>query len=121
VRLHDALAEQSNSPFRSAIVKLIEIVDEENAVLEGRRVVSHAGFTERKNHALRELMAIQRASGSTPLCDPCDSLLSRLSDGLKRNATLLKLHIAAVGEVSDIIISGLHAAESDGTYSRNRT
>ncbi len=62
MRLHDALAEQSNSPFRSAIVKLIEIVDEENAVLEGRRVVSHAGFTERKNHALRELMARVRAA-----------------------------------------------------------
>jgi hypothetical protein len=46
--------------------------------------------------------------------------LQRLSGGLSENARLLKLNIAAVGEISDILINGLREADSDGTYSRGQ-
>ena len=83
-------------------------------------ILLHAGFTDRKNQALRELMASQRSEDQRAAAKECETLLKRLSGALRTNAGLLKLHIAAVGEVSDIIIGGLREAELDGTYSRSR-
>lgn len=104
----------------TAVVKLIGVIEEENTLLRDHRVSLHAGFTERKNHALRELMAAQRADGAGQAIAAVKPLLQELAAALGTNARLLKLHIAAVGEVSDIIIGGLREAESDGTYSRSR-
>ena len=101
-----------------AVEKLIAVIEEENALLRDHRVTLHAGFTDRKNHALRELMAAQRADGAEQAIEVLRPLLQELAAALGSNARLLKIHIAAVGEVSDIIIGGLREAESDGTYSR---
>jgi hypothetical protein len=102
-------------------MKLIEVVEEENMALEQRRILVHAGFTDRKNQALRELMAAQRFGNTAEASRTAEPLLRRLSVALRANAALLKLHIAAVGELSDIIIGGLRAADSDGTYTRSRS
>jgi len=102
------------------VEKLIGVIEEENALLRDHKVILHTGFTERKNHALRELMAVQLAEGASKKIEAVRPLLLRLAAALGTNARLLKLHIAAVGEVSDIIIGGLREAESDGTYSRAR-
>lgn len=106
-----------SSDLLPALLKLIEILDEENSALSRHDLFSHAVFTDRKNHALRELMAAQRQQ---PIDAEVRPLLQRLSGALQENARLLKLHISAVGEISDIIVSGLRAADSDGTYSRTR-
>lgn len=103
-----------------ALTKIIDVVEEENASLLQHRICVHAGFTDRKNQALRELMAAQRSTGSLAAQQACRPLLAQLSSALRENARLLKLHIAAVGEISDIIIGGLREADSDGTYSRSR-
>lgn len=118
----DAAAFQSGqaSALTPALLKLIEVIEEENAVLESRRIVHHGGFTDRKNQCLRELMGAQRLEDPRSAANACKSLLYRLSDALRMNSALLKLHIGAVGELSDIIIGGLRDAESDGTYSRSR-
>ena len=108
----------ASAALQPALQKLVEIIEEENAVLQRHRVVSHAAFTDRKNHALRDLMTIQRHETSSPALSDCKPLLTRLSTALKINATLLKLHISAMGEISDIIIGSLREADSDGTYSR---
>jgi hypothetical protein len=108
------------SSLSQAILKLLEVIEDENAVLRDHRIVAHAGFTDRKNQALRELMAAQRSEIPVEAARSCKDLLRSLSMALHDNAGLLKLHIGAVGELSDIIISGLREAESDGTYSRNR-
>ena len=103
-----------------ALLKLVELIDEENAILSEHGIANHAGFTDRKNQILREIMAAQRSESPEVTAHGCRDLLERLSAALRQNATLLKLHIEAVGEVSDIIISGLREADSDGTYSRSR-
>lgn len=108
------------SSLSPALLKLIEVIEEENAVLQEHRIMFHAGFTDRKNQALRELMAAQRSGSSREAAQACSSLLGRLSAVLRTNAGLLKLHIAAVGEMSDIIIGDLRQSQSDGTYSRGR-
>lgn len=109
------------SALEPALLKLVEIIEEENGNLSRQAVVSHASFTDRKNHALRELMAAQRFDNKPSRIAECGALLKRLSDVLKTNSRLLKLHITAVGEVSDIIIGSLREADSDGTYSRGHS
>lgn len=105
----------------AALMKLVDVISEENAVLRQHNIVAHTVFTDRKNQALRELMAAQRSDPSRSAKETCQPLLKQLSDELNENARLLKLNISAVGEISDIIISGLREAESDGTYSRSQT
>lgn len=110
----------AENALAASLEKLINVIEEENTLLREHRVSLHAGFTDRKIHALRELMATQRAEPSSEAVNAVKPFLLRLSAALGTNARLLKLHIAAVGEVSDIIICGLREAESDGTYSRSR-
>jgi hypothetical protein len=112
---------ESGSALTPSLLKLVEVVEEENAALERHDIMCHAGFTDRKNQILREVMAAQRSEDPRQAAQACKGLLERLSSALRTNAALLKLHIGAVGEMSDIIISGLRDAESDGTYSRSRT
>ena len=46
----------------AALGKLLEIIETENAYLQRHDVISHASFTDRKNQALRELLAAQRSA-----------------------------------------------------------
>lgn len=108
----------ARSALPQALSKLIDVLDEENKALREQRVALHAGFTDRKNQALRELMAAQRFESLPNAADAVRPLVQKLSLTLQDNARLLKLHISALGEVSDIIIGSLREAESDGTYSR---
>lgn len=101
-----------------ALGKLVEVLEEENLVLQEHRVVLHSGFTDRKNQALRELMAASRLETPPEEVEAVKPQIHKLSYALRENARLLKLHIAALGEVSDIIIGSLKETESDGTYSR---
>lgn len=105
--------------LKHALAKLIETLEEENAVLRAQKLAAHATYTDRKNQALRELMAAQRKGGVSANAE-LGPQLQKLSHALKENSRLLKLHIAAVGEISDIIVGSLKDAESDGTYSRSR-
>lgn len=108
------------SGLQASIEKLILLIEEENELLQRHQIASHASFTSRKNQALRELM-IMRAAGDPQQALPAyKPALERLSLGLKTNAALLKLHIGAVSEISDIIVNGIREAESDGTYGRSR-
>lgn len=109
------------SALFSSIQKLMDVIDEENAILRNHSISLHSGFTDRKNQALRELMAAQRSVGKTSGLGSCRALLKQLGHSLQENGRLLKLNIAAVGEISDIIIGSLREADSDGTYSRSQS
>ena len=108
-----------SSALGTAITRLIELVDEENSLLLRQQVLSHSGYTDRKNQALRELLIAQRREMTDVARSDLRPVLQRLSAVLQVNARLLKHHIAAVGEVSDIIVGSLKDADSDGTYSRS--
>ena len=115
----DSVKLTSESALQVCLLRLIEVIEDESSVLRRNQVVNHAGYTSRKNHALRDMMAITRVSSvdsSGPVYKP---LLRRLSSALRENAELLKLHIGAVSEVSDIIVENLRRVDSDGTYSRH--
>lgn len=104
--------------LQRTLTALLTVIEDENELLARHDMARHGPFTERKNQALRELMAVQRLQpdvASSPVCKP---LLARLKSSLARNANLLQLNITAVGETSAIIIRAMREAESDGTYSR---
>lgn len=109
---------QQSHVLRVAVIKLMEVLEEENAALSQQAIISHAGFTDRKNQALRELMAAQRRDAGSAGAEALRPELQHLAAILRINGRLLKDHIAAVGEVSDILVGNLRQAESDGTYSR---
>jgi hypothetical protein len=113
-------AHKQSSPLYSTVSKLLDVIEEENSILRDMQVTSHGGFTDRKNQALRELLAAQRSESADALAGTLKPILESLSVALATNATLLKLHIGAVGEMSDIMIGSLRESESDGTYSRGR-
>lgn len=117
-RLHAAPAVSPAEALKAAVRKLIDILQDENEVLTGGPANRHDAFTERKNQALRELMAAQPAQISADLRRILSADINQLKPLLARNAWLLKTHIAALGEVTDLMIACLRAAESDGTYSR---
>jgi len=108
----------AESAIAPALLRLIDTIEEENAALRRHAIVQHGGFTDRKNQALRELMAAQRRDPASCTAAHMRPHLEKLSSVLGENAHLLKLHITAVGEISDIIIGSLRDADSDGTYSR---
>ena len=114
----DDIMMPAETAIAPALLRRIETIEEENAVLRRHVVVQHSGFTDRKNQALRELMAAQRRDPGSCVMPHMRPHLERLSQALGENAQLLKLHITAVGEISDIIIGSLRDADSDGTYSR---
>lgn len=113
------LASDSSSALGLAVAKLLEAVEDENSALRRQEIKSHAGYTDRKNQALRELMAAQRREAVPIAVELIRPQLLRLSQALVANSKLLKHHISAVGEVSDIIVGSLRDANSDGTYSRD--
>lgn len=109
----------SSSALGLAVAKLLEAVEDENSALRRQEFISHVGYTDRKNQALRELMAAQRREAVPTAVEHVQPQLLRLSQALLANSKLLKHHIAAVGEISDIIVGSLRDANSDGTYSRD--
>lgn len=108
-------------PARSmtlTLKKLTDVIAEENRRLTVHDLSDHTELTEQKNQALRELMAMQGVGLSSEAIAWASPDLERLKSLLVRNAWLLKTHIAAMGDITDVIIAGLREAESDGTYAR---
>jgi hypothetical protein len=69
----------ANSALGLAITKLVEAVEDENSALLRQDIISHAGYTDRKNQALRELMAAQRRDSSRTSVDQIRPQLVLLS------------------------------------------
>lgn len=114
-----ATSSMMDGSLSPALGRLIDVIEEENALLKDHKIVFHGSFTDRKNQALRELMAVRRQESMAVTASRARPQLLRLQHALQENARLLKIHITAVGEISDIIVGSLREAESDGTYSRS--
>ncbi len=103
---------------RAVLDRLAKLLDEESHGLASRSIGGHGVFTERKNQLLRELIVAQRNCESPAAVKAMSAQTAAVQKALARNQQLLKDHIAAVREVSAIIVDSIRQAESDGTYSR---
>lgn len=104
---------------RVILDRLTRLLDEESEALARRTVERHGPYTERKNQLLRELMVAQKNCASAAALAALKAQTSAVTEALRRNQGLLKVHIDAVREVSSIIVDSIRQAESDGTYSRH--
>ena len=102
---------------QAVIERLKAVIEDENQALTAQEIRTHASFAGRKNQLLRELMSAQRGCYSPAALRAIAQACSGLKRSLAHNETLLRNHIAALGEVSAIIIDSIKQAESDGTYS----
>jgi hypothetical protein len=100
----------------SALDRLEDIIDVENAAFEERGGLDLVEINRRKSRALLELSRVARG-----LPDRLDAAtagrLARLKAKLDRNLYVIALRIAAAREVGAILDRALAEAESDGTYS----
>ena len=77
-----------------------------------------SGIVARKDQISIELMRAARSFSERAADQSLQAVLERISRKLSANATLLKRHIEAVGEIAAMISGVLSEASDDGTYSR---
>ena len=104
-------------PLLHAIIRLEEVLDQENAALRMRRDAELADCNRRKSRALLELTRISRTLPPTGIEATAREAISRVREKLAENSELLKIHITAVREVSALLSRVIAETESDGTYS----
>src|SRR5262245_47008968 len=101
------------------IEHLSGLLEEETAQLRGGAAIDLKAANDRKSQALLQLTRASRQLDQSALGDPVvRARLAALRQTLASNQAVLKLHLEAVREVSDIVCAAIRQAESDGTYSR---
>jgi hypothetical protein len=101
-----------------AIVRLVEVVDQETEALRKRTAVDLKDFNNHKAQGLYELnRALRMLEGTADrsTIDRLAGLRAKLAD----NQAVLKLHLEAVREISTIMSDAIRDTESDGTYSQS--
>ena len=100
------------------IAHLSEVVGEETAHLRRGAAVDLKVANDRKSQALLELTrALRQVEPSVARDAAVAARLAELRSRLEQNQAILKLHLEAVREVSNIVCAVIRHAESDGTYS----
>jgi hypothetical protein len=117
-----ALAGELAGPGRLRLGAIIEhlsaVVEEETALLRRGAAIDLKAANDRKSQALLQLTRASRQLDQSALSDPAvRARLAALRQTLASNQAVLKLHLEAVREVSDIVCAAIRHAESDGTYS----
>jgi hypothetical protein len=104
------------SPLEGVLQRLEEVVEQETAALRTHAALDLNAFNNRKSQGLLELnRALRSVSSGVP--DPALAVrLKRLRARLDTNHAVLKMHLDAVREISNIMADALREADSDGTY-----
>lgn len=101
--------------FAHVLERTMSVVEAENVALRERRPYHIGEWHARKAMALYELEHLGNLSSARR--ENLRPGLERLRELLGENHSLLRLNIAALGEVMDVIHSHQLGIESDGTYS----
>jgi hypothetical protein len=103
-----------------SIDAVLKIVEEETAAIRTSGVAEIEKYSERKGQALMSLNRFLAAGVSFSSTDAVVSKLEALRSALDVNRSLLKIHIDAVNEVSQIIVRCVQESQADGTYAQPR-
>jgi hypothetical protein len=104
--------------IQRAVVRLVEVIDQETAALRSRQPFDHKDYNTRKAHSLLELdRALRQLEGQQP-DDATLKMLSVLREKLELNQQVLSIHVQAVREIAGVIADTIREADSDGTYTR---
>lgn len=103
--------------FSSAVVKATEAVEAETAALRKGQHRELKAFEYRKSKMLLDLTRSHAALPANLVDEELEIRLKGLRAALADNMGLLKLHMQAVKEITDLLARSLLEADSDGTYS----
>lgn len=126
-RIPQPQAGQAKSALGSAIMYVADRID---ALLDEERVAlssASASATDidvlasRKSHLVIELMRLTAHISSLRHDDVACARLGLLSRNLAQNARLLRRHVDAVRNVSNIIAQAISQSNDDGTYTSSRS
>jgi hypothetical protein len=117
-----AIATEAGAGSQLRLVAIIEhlseVVGEETNHLRRGAAIDLKVANDRKSQALLELTRALRQVDPAAARDPAVAArLAELRLKLEDNQAVLKLHLEAVREVSNIVCAAIRHAESDGTYS----
>ncbi|MHC5308389.1 flagellar protein FlgN [Bartonella sp. LJL80] len=119
-RIEDPVArELALTKFTAAITSLEEVVDYETSVLESNENPDYNDINARKTRGLRDLnhsMGEVARYMNDMVETKVEMLLGGLQKKLERNSELLKIHLEAVSELSQMMQAAARAQETDGTY-----
>ncbi|ATO57644.1 flagellar protein FlgN [Bartonella sp. 1-1C] len=105
--------------FNAAIKGLAEVVDYESNMLENHGAPDYEEINLRKTRGLRDLnksMNDVKRYMDQDIEIEVQTLLTDLQEKLNRNSELLRIHLEAVRDLSQIIQVAVRAEETDGTY-----
>lgn len=107
------------SRFTAAVSSLEEVVDYETEALEKNQNPNFNDINARKTRGLRDLnQSMEEVAKymNDMVKTELETLLSGLATKLERNSELLKVHLEAVSELSQMIQDAARQQETDGTY-----
>lgn len=101
-----------------SVIKRLQIcLDEETAVLIQSRAADLESFNHRKGQGLMELNRVLAAVGSFHVNSDVAIELAQLKTKIDQNMRVLRLHISAVNEITELLTDAIQREDSDGTYS----
>jgi hypothetical protein len=106
--------------LETILPKLEEVLVEENKLLESQVLTDHEPFINKKNHLLRELMAVQRMDKFNVVPPDLKKRLGGVRSLVESNHRLLAAQVAAMTEITDMLTAVALAEDADGTYSRRQ-
>jgi predicted RecB family endonuclease len=106
--------------LEAILPKLEEVLTEENQILESQVITDHQPYIIKKNHLLRELMAVQRMERFNAVPAELRKRLGSVRALVENNHRLLGAQVAAMTEITDMLTEVALAEEADGTYSRRQ-
>jgi hypothetical protein len=102
------------------IEALLGCVREETAALKNSLRFDMSSCNARKSRLLYELGRAAGGLGKVDISQELRRQLKDLRDELATNALLVKGHVSAVREISELMISLVRKEETDGTYVKPR-
>lgn len=112
-----ARAVGSTEMLMLAIERVRSAIDAENAEIASGKIVDFREFNLRKSQGLLELSRLMPLLAGIPIDASLREALDALRTRLEDNRRILRIHLKAVQEVSELIARTIQAGQSDGTYS----
>ena len=106
--------------LETILPKLEEVLVEENKLLESQVITDHEPYIMKKNHLLRELMAVQRMDRFNTIPPDMKKRLGGVRSLVETNHRLLGAQVAAMTEITNMLTAVALAEDADGTYSRRQ-
>jgi hypothetical protein len=106
--------------LEAILPKLEEVLAEENKILESQTITDHEPYIHKKNHLLRELMAVQRMDRFNVVPPELKKRLGGVRALVESNHRLLAAQVSAMTEITDMLTAVALAEDADGTYSRRQ-